>query len=93
MSRPALHLIVRGRVQGVGYRWWAVGQAKALGLAGWVRNRQDGSVEILALGAAPALDQLAAACARGPVAAAVTAIERERSDDDGSLGFEQRATV
>jgi len=93
MARPALHLIVRGRVQGVGYRWWTVGQAKTLGLAGWVRNRHDGSVEILAMGAAQALEHLAAACARGPAAASVTAIERDGADDDGSVGFEQRNTA
>jgi acylphosphatase len=93
MARLALHLIVRGRVQGVGYRWWTVGQAKALGLAGWVRNRGDGSVEILAMGAAHALEDLAAACDRGPAAASVAAVERAVASDDGSLGFEQRPTA
>jgi acylphosphatase len=93
MSRSALHLIVRGRVQGVGYRWWTVGTAKALGLDGWVRNRRDGSVEILAIGAADALDGLAEACLDGPAAAAVTAVDRSPAEDDGSTGFEQRATI
>ncbi len=93
MARPALQLIVRGRVQGVGYRWWTVGQAKALGLHGWVRNRRDGSVEILAIGAAQALESLIAACGRGPAAASVGAVERANAEDDGSPGFEQRPTV
>jgi acylphosphatase len=93
MARPALQLIVRGRVQGVGYRWWSVGQAKALGLHGWVRNRRDGSVEILAIGSAQALDSLVNACGRGPMAASVSAVERATADDDGSLGFEQRPTI
>jgi acylphosphatase len=93
MSRPTLHLIVQGRVQGVGYRWWTVGQAKALGLAGWVRNRRDGSVEILAIGAAHALESLAAACAHGPAAASVASVERAAAGDDGSAGFEQRPTA
>jgi acylphosphatase len=93
MARPALQLIVRGRVQGVGYRWWVIGQAKALRLNGWVRNRRDGSVEILAIGAAHALESLASACARGPAAASVSAVERATVEDDGSLGFEQRPTV
>ena len=93
MARPALQLIVRGRVQGVGYRWWTVGQAKALGLYGWVRNRRDGSVEILAIGAMQSLDSLVAACGRGPTAASVSAVERAAAEDDGSLGFEQRPTV
>jgi len=93
MARPALQLFVRGRVQGVGYRWWTVGQAKALGLHGWVRNRRDGSVEILAIGATQALESLIAACRRGPLAASVTAVEQATAEDDGSLGFEQRPTV
>ncbi|HLZ65679.1 MAG TPA: acylphosphatase [Aliidongia sp.] len=93
MSRDALHLIVSGRVQGVGYRWWTVGTARALGLVGWVRNRRDGSVEILAIGGADALESLAAACARGPAAASVSAVDRTAATDDGSTGFEARATV
>jgi acylphosphatase len=93
MSRSALHLIISGRVQGVSYRWWTVGTARALGLAGWVRNRRDGSVEILAIGSADAVESLAAACARGPVAAAVSAIDRTAADDDGSTGFEARPTA
>jgi acylphosphatase len=93
MSRAALHLTIRGRVQGVGYRWWTAGEAQRLGLAGWVRNRRDGTVEILAIGAPDVLDKLAEACAQGPAAAAVSAVERTTADDDGSTGFEQRPTV
>jgi acylphosphatase len=93
MARAALRLIVRGRVQGVGYRWWAVGQASALGVSGWVRNRRDGSVELLAIGPADALEALVAACAQGPAAASVTAVDRTAAADDGSHAFEQRPTV
>lgn len=46
----ARRLTVRGRVQGVGFRAWTVREAKALGLDGWVRNRRDGTVEVLACG-------------------------------------------
>ena len=86
-------MIVRGRVQGVGYRWWAVREAERLGLDGWVRNCRDGSVELLAVGAPPALEALAAACQRGPSAAAVDAVEISDAEDDGAAGFRERATV
>lgn len=93
MSRTAASLRIEGRVQGVGYRWWAVGEAERLGLAGWARNRRDGSVEILALGAADAIVALEQACAEGPPAARVTAVRRSPAQDDGSQGFRQRETV
>ena len=47
MTRQAVTLRIEGRVQGVGYRWWAVGEAERLGLSGWARNRSDGSVETI----------------------------------------------
>lgn len=91
--RPAASFRISGRVQGVGYRWWAVQAARALGLAGWVRNRRDGSVELLAIGEPPAIDALAEACRRGPPDASVVAVERYTAGDDGSVGFEEQATV
>jgi acylphosphatase len=93
MSRAAATLRIRGRVQGVGYRWWAVGQAERLGLCGWARNRRDGSVEILAIGEPAAIDALERAAAEGPAAAYVAAVSREPAQDDGSQGFDQRPTV
>jgi acylphosphatase len=93
MTREAARLWIEGRVQGVGYRWWAVGEARRLGLAGWARNRADGAVEILALGAAPAIAALERACREGPPAAQVTGVRREPAQDDGSQGFHQRETL
>lgn len=93
MPRIAVRLEIEGRVQGVGYRWWTVRQARALGLAGWVRNRGDGSVEALALGEAAAIEALIAACAEGPSAAAVRCVRRLAAEDDGSEGFEERPTL
>ncbi|MGH6909788.1 MAG: acylphosphatase [Phenylobacterium sp.] len=93
MARQAVRLRIEGGVQGVGYRWWAIGAARSLGLDGWVRNCRDGSVEILAIGDPQAVDDMARACAMGPRPARVTAVVRAAADDDGSTGFEQKATV
>jgi acylphosphatase len=93
MARPAIRLIVRGRVQGVGFRWWTASQARRLGLAGWVRNRRDGTVEILAIGPPNAVEALAQACREGPRAAAVSQVEQSAAEDDGSTDFEDRPTV
>lgn len=92
-ARNAESLLIVGRVQGVGYRWWAVGSAQRLGLCGWVRNLTDGTVEILAIGEAGAIDRLAEACRTGPSGARVEDVERCPADDDGSADFQERATA
>jgi len=93
MAQTAAIFRIEGRVQGVGYRWWALGQARALGLRGWVRNRREGWVELMAIGEADALDALEQACREGPAAARVTAVVRTATHDDGSTDFSERATV
>ena len=93
MSRNAESLLIVGKVQGVGYRWWTVGQAQRLGLDGWVRNLTDGTVEILAIGEAAAIDRLAGACRTGPAGARVEDMERCAADDDGSRGFQEKPTA
>ncbi len=93
MSETAARLIVTGRVQGVGYRWWVVGQARRFGLRGWVRNRRDGSVEVLAIGEPDALDRLQSVCGVGPEGALPDQVAREPATPDGSAGFAQIATV
>lgn len=70
-----LHLRVTGRVQGVGFRWYIRAEAERLGLAGWVRNRPDGSVELVADGPQDARDVLLAAVQRGPPSAVVDRVE------------------
>ncbi len=87
MERQAVRLRIEGRVQGVGFRWWAERVARRMGLDGWVRNRADGSVELLAIGEAADIERLIAACRGGPAAAEVTAVERAAAGDDGSRGF------
>jgi acylphosphatase len=90
VARRAVRLLIEGRVQGVGFRWWTVQEARALGLEGWVRNLRDGRVEVLAIGEDRALDRLTAACAGGPPGAQVSTVEPTDTDDDGSKGFEQK---
>ncbi len=67
----ALNFSIRGRVQGVGFRYAMVNEARRLGLTGWVRNRRDGSVEALACGKPAALDALVRWSERGPAGARV----------------------
>jgi acylphosphatase len=86
-------LTVRGRVQGVWYRGWTVGQAEALGLDGWVRNRRDGSVEILASGPEAAIEALIARCRQGPPGARVDSLSVEETEESVPGGFAQRPTV
>jgi acylphosphatase len=93
MQRRAVQLTIRGRVQGVGYRWWALRAARRLGLDGWVRNRFDGSVEILAIGPDAAIEALIAACRKGPDAATVSSIEQVEAEDDGAAGFDEMPTA
>jgi len=82
-----VRLRITGKVQGVGYRIWATRTAESLGLRGWVRNRRDGSVEVLATGAPDAVAALVGACRRGPSGAHVTAVTIGDAEDDGSRGF------
>jgi acylphosphatase len=71
----ARRFIVRGRVQGVGFRWFVEREAHLLGIAGWVRNNHDGSVEVLAQGTRDQLSGLHARLREGPRAARVDGVE------------------
>ncbi|WP_156678552.1 acylphosphatase [Sphingomonas profundi] len=86
----AIRLVVRGRVQGVFFRDWTVRAARSAGIAGWVRNRFDGAVEIHAEGDAAALDDFAAACRHGPERARVDALEANDATVTGAQIFERR---
>lgn len=76
-----LHVLVRGRVQGVGFRWFVRETARDLGLAGWVRNRPDGTVEVAAEGSAVTLERLRDELRKGPPGAAVTSLDDLEADD------------
>ncbi|HLT78294.1 MAG TPA: acylphosphatase [Ferrovibrio sp.] len=85
----ARRYFVSGRVQGVGFRYWTVGRAKQLGLVGWVRNRRDGRVEVLAYGETGSLDSLEKELQSGPAGAQVTAVDAAPvNPDEAALAAE-----
>ena len=70
-------MMVRGRVQGVGFRYYVLRRARDLGLTGWVRNRGDGAVEVTAEGDAAALASLREAVGHGPSPSLVDGVEEQ----------------
>jgi len=70
-------LLIAGQVQGVGYRAWVCWQAKKLVLTGWVKNKADGAVAIVAEGSKTKLEEFIKACQRGPEVAWVTKVEKQ----------------
>jgi len=93
MTGMARRIRVRGRVQGVFYRGWAIEAACDLGLRGWVRNRRDGSVEMLVDGNEETVGLMIERARRGPSAARVDRLDVEETDEDVPPGFTQRPTV
>lgn len=77
--------LVRGLVQGVGFRWFVRREARTRGLTGWVRNLPDGSVEVLARGPEASMASLEAALARGPAGARVDQVEMRPAPDLADL--------
>jgi acylphosphatase len=70
------HVLIRGRVQGVGFRAWTEYTALERGLQGWVRNRRDGSVEALFVGPSDAVAAMIAACHQGPRGSRVDGVDQ-----------------
>ena len=87
---PAYRYVVRGRVQGVGYRYFVLRQADAVGVSGFARNLPDGAVEVLAEGTDAALADFEARLREGPAFAEVASVEREATPDRRSSGFHIR---
>ncbi|HEY2558144.1 MAG TPA: acylphosphatase [Caldimonas sp.] len=75
MADTVLRLEIRGRVQGVGYRWCMAEEARRCGVCGWVRNRHDGSVEAMLAGPSEAVDRLVEWARVGPEQAVVTRVD------------------
>ena len=89
----AKRIIIRGHVQGIGFRAWMTRQAQKLGVAGWVRNRLDGSVEALVAGDVAAVEELLRLCRRGPSLAEVVSISEELAEAPAAPCFLQLPTV
>jgi len=81
---------IRGRVQGVGFRWFARVQGRRLGLSGWVANQPDGSVEVEVSGDQSRLDELRRALRRGPDGADVTSVDDLDPVEDHDFPFSVR---
>jgi len=79
--------VVSGRVQGVGFRYFAVREAEALGLAGWVRNLADGRVEVLVSGETAAVDVMGGRLWEGPPHAKVAGVEVSPGEPPATAGF------
>jgi acylphosphatase len=94
-----VHVVIRGRVQGIGYRAWTEDEARERGIAGWVRNRRDGSVEALFAGAENDVHAMIEACRQGPPGARIDAIDQRAGTADelalrrGGDDFSVLATV
>ncbi len=89
-----LHARVRGRVQGVGFRYYVLSAAVELGLTGWVRNRRDGSVEVVAEGDLESLKSLVRALERGSRSSAVDQVTTDLQPASGEFGsFYVRPTL
>ncbi|MGD9768929.1 MAG: acylphosphatase [Pseudolabrys sp.] len=83
MSDIQRHVVITGRVQGVGYRAWTEDAAAERRLSGWVRNRRDGTVEAVFIGAETVVVEMIDACRQGPRSAHVTRVEvRDATADD-----------
>ena len=76
-----LHFLIQGRVQGVGFRWFVQREAGELDLRGWVRNTEDGDVEVVASGSAEDLAELRSSLRRGPRGARVDRLIEHYLDD------------
>lgn len=85
MNQQQLHAIIHGRVQGVGFRQSTVVRAQAIGCTGWVRNKPDGTVEVVAQGQTEQLERLAQFLRQGPTAARVDDIDLKWQSPQGTF--------
>lgn len=84
--KEARHLRIHGKVQGVGFRFFATRVARRLGLKGWIENQRDGSVEAMVEGESQSIDEWLGELREGPRFAEVVKIDQERREFTGKLG-------
>ena len=89
----SLRLRIEGSVQAVGFRFFAVTEARRIGLNGWIRNCSDGTVEALVSGATKAVEEFIGLCMRGPAGAVVKNIDLYNVEPPAEKGFYQRPSV
>lgn len=93
-EKSRLHVTIDGHVQGVGFRAFVLRKASEFGVTGWVRNRRDGSVELLAEGKRTTLDKFLVALRRGPSAALVTRVDPRWQNATGEFqAFDVKYTL
>ena len=88
-----LRLRIEGKVQGLGYRDFVVGEATRLGVDGWIRNRADGTVEALVSGSNKAVETLVGLCMKGAPGAQVKDVELHKAEPATEKGFKRRPTL
>lgn len=86
----SVRLKIEGFVQAVGFRHFVITEASRLGVDGWVRNRFDGTVEVLASGPTKQVEELVGLCMRGPTGARVTDVEIHKAEPPDGKGFKRR---
>ena len=92
-EHKAIHVILRGRVQGVGFRAFVEHQALSRGIEGWVRNRRDGTVEAVFAGAPASVEAMIAACKTGPLSGRVDDVEQRDATEDDLLALRRQAEI
>ena len=88
-----LRLRIEGKVQGIGYRDYVVGEAARLGVDGWIRNRGDGTVEALVSGPNAMVELLVGLCMKGSPGATVRDVELHKAEAPAEKGFRRRPTL
>jgi acylphosphatase len=89
----AVRIVIEGRVQGIGFRWWIIQWANSRGLDGWVRNRREGTVEALFHGPESVVRHMVEFCAEGPPNARIRNIREYEDEPPDDPGFISRSTV